>query len=247
MKIFELSQIGEFHVNHNEDFKVVEDAGKHYKLIAVMDGCSSGTDSHLASTLIGKILRKLAKQEAYREYATEQPTPIKELVESLALSLFSDLQMLNNQLDLASDEILSTIILGVVDTKNRQAELIIAGDGVIHVDGQTIEYENDNKPDYIGYHLKMDKHLWLQTRTHRKSIPRFTDLSISTDGVHTFKNFDGKSYNKIESGSILHEFLESRQFEENENKLKKTMLKMEEEFGLKPSDDLTIIRVILSD
>ena len=78
MKFYELSHIGEFHVNYNEDFMVSEEAGKSRKMIAVMDGCSSGTDSHFASTLIGKLLRKIAKQEAYREYAQKQVRPIKE-------------------------------------------------------------------------------------------------------------------------------------------------------------------------
>ena len=47
MKFYELSHIGEFHVNHNEDFLVSEEAGNNRRMIAVMDGCSSGTDSHL--------------------------------------------------------------------------------------------------------------------------------------------------------------------------------------------------------
>ena len=62
--------------------------------------------------------------------------------------------------------------------------------------------------------------------------------------IHTFKNFDGKSYKSIEPEGIIDEFFNSRQFEENENKLKKVMIKIKDEYGLKPSDDLTIIRVI---
>ena len=42
-----------------------------------MDGCSSGSDSHFASTLIGKLLRKIAKQEAYLEFALKKPKDIK--------------------------------------------------------------------------------------------------------------------------------------------------------------------------
>jgi len=244
MKIFELSHIGEFHTNHNEDSKVVADLGEDYKLIAVMDGCSSGTDSHFASNLIGKILRKFAKQESYRQYAERSIKEAKPLIEEITLNLFEELQNLNRLLDLKSDEILSTAIIGVVNVKNKIAELVVIGDGVIHHDGQTIEYENDNKPDYIGYHFKMDKHLWYQTRTEKLSLMKFKDLSISTDGVHTFKNFDGKTYKKIEPEAIIDEFFNSRQFEENSNKLKKIMIKMKDEYGLKPSDDLTIIRVI---
>jgi len=244
MKFYELTHIGEFHVNHNEDFLVTEDAGKSYKLIAVMDGCSSGTDSHFASTLIGKLLRKIAKQEAYREYAKQEQLEINLLLENISLQLFEELGNLNRQLDLKSDEILSTLILGIIDTENKKAELVIIGDGFIHCNGENFEYENDNKPDYIGYHLNMDKNLWYQTRTEKKSVDNILDLTISTDGIHTFKNHDGKKYIEISQDQIMAEFFEDKTNSDNPNKLKKTLIKIKNENGLMPSDDLTMIRVI---
>lgn len=244
MKFFELTYIGEFHINHNEDYLVIEDAGQTYKLIAVMDGCSSGTDSHFASTLIGKLLRKIAKQEAYREYAEKEKLSLKLILEKVTLQLFEELGNLNRQLDLKSDEILSTLILAIIDTEQNEAEIVIVGDGFIHINGENIEYENDNKPDYIGYHLNMDKHLWYQTRTEKKSISQIRDLTISTDGIHTFKNHDGKPYRKISESQIMFEFFEDKSNIENLNKLKKSLIKIQEDNGLKPSDDLTMIRVI---
>ena len=244
MKFYELSHIGEFHINHNEDFLVSEEAGKSKRLIAVMDGCSSGTDSHFASTLIGKLLRKMAKQEAYREYAQKDRRPIKELLETISLQLFEELSNLSRQLDLQSDEILSTLILAIVDVSIKNAEIVVVGDGLIHVNGKNIEYENDNRPDYIGYHLNMDKHLWFQTRTQKLSVAKIDDLTISTDGIHTFKNFDGKSYEGIEQEEIMSKFFEDRSELDNENKLKKTLIRLKTKYGLMPSDDLTMIRVI---
>ena len=213
-------------------------------MIAVMDGCSSGTDSHFASTLIGKLLRKIAKQEAYRVYAQKQLRPLKEQLESISLQLFEELSNLNRQLDLKSDEILSTLILGVVDLQNNSAEIVIVGDGLIHVNGENIEYENDNKPDYIGYHLNMDKNLWFQTRTQKLSVDKINDLTISTDGIHTFKNFDGKSYEETNQEEIMSKFFENKKELKNTNKLKKTLIEIKNENGLMPSDDLTMIRVI---
>ena len=244
MKFYELSHIGEFHVNHNEDFLVSEEAGKSRKMIAVMDGCSSGTDSHFASTLIGKLLRKISKQEAYREYAQKQVKPIKDQLESISLQLFEELSNLNRQLDLKSDEILSTLILAVVDIKNFNAEVVIIGDGLIHVNGKNIEYENENKPDYIGYHLNMDKHLWFQTRTQKLTVDKIKDLTISTDGIHTFKNFDGKKYEGISQEEIMRKFFEDKKELDNTNKLKKALIEIKNINGLMPSDDLTMIRVI---
>lgn len=143
MKFYKLTQIGEFHVNHNEDYLLIEDAGNYYKLIAVMDGCSSGTDSHFASTLIGKILRKLGKQEGYRAFAQRQQLGIKEVLENITLNLFEELGNLHRQLDLNLDELLSTIILGIIDIQHCSAEFVIIGDGFIQVDGENFEYENE--------------------------------------------------------------------------------------------------------
>ena len=244
MKFYELSHIGEFHINHNEDFLISEEAGKNRRLIAVMDGCSSGTDSHFASTLIGKLLRKIAKQEAYREYAQKETKEIKIALESISLQLFEELSNLNRQLDLKSDEILSTIVLAVIDTNESKAEILIVGDGFIHYNGKNAEYENDNKPDYIGYHLNMDKNLWYQTRTKKLTIDKIEDLTISTDGIHTFKNFDGKNYPKLTIEEIFDMFFVNRTELDNTNKLKKTLIEIKNTNGLMPSDDLTMIRVI---
>lgn len=244
MRFFELSHIGEFHVNHNEDFLVSEETGKTRKLIAVMDGCSSGTDSHFASTLIGKLLRKISKQEAYREYAKKETKELRDQLEFISLQLFEELSNLNRQLDLKSDEILSTIILAIIDTDQKAAEILIVGDGLIHLNGKNIEYENDNKPDYIGYHLNMDKHLWYQTRSKKLSIEKFKDLTISTDGIHTFKNFDGQDYQRLSQEEIMNKFFVDITELDNPNKLKKTLIEIEKSNGLKPSDDLTMIRVI---
>ena len=244
MKFYELSHIGEFHVNHNEDFLISEEAGKTRRIIAVMDGCSSGTDSHFASTLIGKLLRKIAKQEAYREFAQKEKEPITKQLEKISLQLFEELSNLNRQLDLRSDEILSTLILALIDMEKKNAEILIVGDGLIHINGENIEYENDNKPDYIGYHLNMDKHIWFQTRTQRLSIPKIEDLTISTDGIHTFKNFDGKSYEDISQEAIMKKFFRDKNDLDNSNKLKKTLIEIKNDNGLMPSDDLTMIRVI---
>ena len=51
---------------------------------------------------------------------------------------------------------LSTLIIGIVDTTQSTAEFLTIGDGLICKDGELIEYEQDDKPDYLGYHLADD-------------------------------------------------------------------------------------------
>ncbi len=244
MKIFELSHIGQFHVNHNEDFLVVEEAGNGRTLVAVMDGCSSGTDSHFASTLIGKLLRKIAKQEAYQAFIEKDQDSLDQQLERVGLQLFEELRYCHNLLDLRSDEILSTLILGLIDADNQRAEILVVGDGVIYCNGQYYEFENDNKPDYIGYHLNMEKQLWYQTRTTKKSFNHVKDLSICTDGIHTFKNFDGKVYPDISTEEIRNHFFIAAVDMDNRQSLHKIRLRIKREYGLEASDDLSMIRMI---
>ena len=76
MQKYELTQIGSFHTNHNEDSLITHKIGNHKLLIAVMDGCSMGIESHFASTLIAKILKKLALEFYYLEFAKKHIQPI---------------------------------------------------------------------------------------------------------------------------------------------------------------------------
>lgn len=92
--------------------------------------------------------------------------------------------------------------------------------------------------------LNMDKHAWYQTKTSRRSVAEFKDLTISTDGIYTFKNYDGKSYPRVTESQILYEFFEAKTNSENPNKLKKSLMKIKDEMRLAPSDDITMIRAM---
>ena len=65
---YEISKIGEFHTNHNEDSSSITEIGEDKIMIAVMDGCSMGKESHFASTLIAKLLRKIGKEISFKEF-----------------------------------------------------------------------------------------------------------------------------------------------------------------------------------
>lgn len=244
MQKYHLSQIGEFHTNHNEDALTITDIGDNNILIAVMDGCSMGKESHFASTLIAKLLRKIGKEISYRAFAEKTERNIHETLQEIMKRLFQDLRQIKNQLLLEREEILSTLILGVLDMPTKTAELITIGDGLICCNGELIEYEQDDKPDYLGYHLGEDFDVWFQDQTQILSLTNVNDLSISTDGIFTFKNFDGKAYAEITEDQIVDYLLIDEEWYNHENMLKKKASEIDTNFGLKPGDDLTIIRVI---
>ncbi len=111
--------------------------------------------------------------------------------------------------------------------------------------GEYFEYEQDDKPDYLGYHLSENFEEWFLNQNQRLSFKEVKDLSISTDGIFTFKHFDNKNYDTINENDLIDFMLIDRQWDDQENMLKKKLLEVEHQYGLKPSDDLSIIRMIL--
>ncbi len=188
MKIYTTLQIGEFHTNYCEDYLVVEQIATHEKLIAVLDGCTMGTESVFASILYGKILKNIAKQKFYEEFYSKEQNHLKEKLKTIVKELIENTNLVKNQLGLDVNELLSTLIIGLVDEESSQAEFITIGDGLIFIDGELIEYEQENIPDYIGYHLSDNFEEWYLFQKQKLSIKGFINLSICTDGIFTFKD-----------------------------------------------------------
>lgn len=244
MRIYGFSTIGMFHHEHNEDFLVIEDAGEGRRLIAVMDGCSMGRESHFAAALTGKILRRIAKGIHYKEFATRQRESLGGILQGVLRELFSDLKSLKNQLDLDRDELLCTLILGIVDDAGQSAEIIVVGDGVVHVDGITHDFDQDNRPDYLGYHLHKDFEGWFAEQTQRLSIRQTRGISICSDGIFSFDHFDNKHYANINNGEIIHFLLNNKDGMGKPDMLRRKILTIEQEWGLRPNDDLSIVKVV---
>lgn len=243
-KLHKISVKGEFHLNNNEDCTFHAECGQNQVLLALMDGCSSGIDSHFASQLIAKILKKIAHEETYLSFAQNMHKSNKDLLNDISKKLFKQLVEIQQLLQLSKYELLSTVMLVIANTEKQTAELLIAGDGLVCIDGKFIEFENDNVPNYPAYHLHSDFQFWFENQTIRKSIPSFKDISISTDGIFTFSAFDQLSYPHISEKQIMHALFKEYPTDENHNILHKTLVNIEKTFGLKPNDDLSIIRLI---
>ncbi len=243
MHKYHFSQIGEFHTNHNEDALAITDLGDNSFLIAVMDGCSMGKESHFASTLLAKLLRKIGKEISFRAFAERTERHIRDNLQEIMNRLFRDLGQLKNQLLLEREELLSTLILGVIDKSSQTAELITIGDGLICCNGALTEYEQDDQPDYLGYHLGEDFDDWYENQTQKLSLTDVKDLSISTDGIFTFRNFDGKAFDEITDEQLVDYLLIDEQWSNQELMLKKKVSQIEGSYGLKPGDDLTVVRI----
>lgn len=243
MKIYTTLQIGEFHTNYCEDFLIKEELASNEILIAVLDGCTMGTESVFASILYGKILRKIANNTFYQEFISKQnqETDLQSKLKTILQELIEDTKEIKNKLGLETNELLSTLILGIVDTKNYKAEFITIGDGLICVDGKLIEYEQNNTPDYLGYHLTENFEEFYKNQHQKLSVSSFEDLSISTDGIFTFKNLENQNYQKSES-EIIDYLLLDNQESEFDNFLDRKIRNLKKVNHV-VTDDLAIIRI----
>ncbi len=242
MKIYKTIKIGEFHTNHCEDFLIDEQIATNEKLVAVLDGCTMGTESVFASILFGKILRNIAKTKFYKEFVTNESTELKDKLREVVKELFEQTKSVKNQLGLETNELLSTLIIGIVDTTNSKAEFLTIGDGLICKDGDLIEYEQNDKPDYLGYHLVDDFDTWFDNQEQKLTISNFKDLSICTDGIFTFKNLQDKSKQKTER-EVVEFLLIDNEGMEYDNFLDRKVRILKDKWNHLVTDDLAIIRI----
>ena len=138
---------------------------------------------------------------------------------------------------------LSTILLGIVDTQTKMAEVMVVGDGLIGVNGKWIELEQNNQPDYLGYHLAEEFETWYQKQEQYFSFSTIRDLSLATDGIFTFSNFENKLIPSVEEEQIIRLLLQDQSDLANERMFEKKLHYIKTEWGLKPTDDLGIVRL----
>lgn len=245
MNIYKTLQIGEFHTNYCEDFLIIENISETQKMIAVLDGCTMGKESVFASILYGKILRNIAKKEFYKNFVVKEKVAVtlQEKLKTTVSQLFSEVKIVQQQLDLTKHELLSTLIIGVIDITAKTAVILIVGDGLVVCNKQLYDFEQEDKPDYLGYHLNENFETWYKNQKQVLSFSECKDLSIATDGIFTFKNLQSSSNQKTENDIINHLLINTDGCE-FENILDRKLKKLKEQENHVPTDDLAIVRII---
>ncbi len=244
MFIYQLIQIGEFHQNHCEDYVVAYPIGAKRQLLAVLDGCSMGDESFFASALLGNILKKIAKQSFYLEsHRGASNLSLAAQLPNLLQEVFTELESIKNQLYLNTNQLLTTLVVAIVDEETRQAQVGVFGDGLVVCNGQYWEYDQDNRPDYPAYYLADGFDTWWGNQEQLLSLSEVNDLSLSTDGVLSFRNFEAQEY--LDPLRAIDELLISTSDWENERMLLKQLKQLQDQTKAKPGDDLGIVRLIL--
>jgi hypothetical protein len=153
--------------------------------------------------------------------------------------LFSEIKKIQQGLFLEKEELLSTLILGLIDLKKQWIKAIVIGDGLVNVDDNIYDFDQDNKPDYLGLHLSEDFEEWYSYQSQIIDSKFAKEIIISTDGIFSFLPFE---YRKLEKTINSDEFI----LEKSNLNFKQRLLCLEEDYGLKPTDDLAIVSINIS-
>ncbi|NML40296.1 protein phosphatase 2C domain-containing protein [Chitinophaga sp. G-6-1-13] len=245
MKIYTTLQIGDFHLNHCEDYFLIENPGTNRTLMAVMDGCTMARDSYFASTLVARLLRKICITQGYQElHQPNLPAPSLEAQLKLVLSeLMHSLKQMQGQLLLEQKDLLTTLILFLADKKQNNGLILAIGDGVVSVNGTVTVFDQDNKPDYLGFHLHENFDSWYDSLDQKIFVEHLRDVSIATDGITLFQPFHATANTETDPVDFL---LHDLHFNEHEDMLDHKLKALEHQYGLRPSDDIAVIRAIYS-
>jgi hypothetical protein len=239
MKIYTGIRKGELHPVFCEDFWIYNSLDSTYFLVAVLDGCSSGIDSHFASALMGKVLTKIGKTLPYQvENVFQKPT--QEVAKIILKQLITELKETRNRLLLDRDEMLATAVVLLYNQREKEAFIICIGDGFVAIDGQLHEIDQNNQPDYLAYHLEDDFETWFANQKHIFVVKNPQEISLSTDGIDTFRSYQT---DLPEGFSAIDFLLFDNSFENNDNMLKRKLTILEKKYGFQPADDVSIVRI----
>ncbi|SNR28561.1 MULTISPECIES: protein phosphatase 2C domain-containing protein [Hymenobacter] len=243
MEVYQLLRRGEYHADFCEDFSVVQPMGSGRWLCAVMDGCTMGRESHFASTLAAKIIRKVVKERQYQQFHEDiSATSVQqELVEIMA-ALFGEFQQARNYLLLDTNELLTTLVMALLDQNTGEVYGLAVGDATVAINERITRFEQDNQPDYLAYHLGQHFEEWLAQHKQSFHSTSCTNLGLATDGIDSFQSTDSSP---SDTRAIAHYLLVDDELTERSEMLNIKLKRLENRYSLVPMDDLAVVRIRL--
>lgn len=243
MIIHQFIKRGTYHKDYCEDFAIIVEK-QDYKLFGVFDGCSSGVESHFASAFIAKIIRA-EFQKLDKEIQNQPLFVINKLLYNSILSLKKQ----KKELILQTNELLSTFLLFLYNSVADEGIIVVAGDGVVSINGKSVIIDENNAPNYVAYHIDKintneDYKHWFAEHTRNFTVKGLKDVSISTDGILSFihPQLRDKQQEDIDPLNYL---LKNDFLLNNKSMLGRKCHILEGKHSLINFDDLGIIRIVM--
>lgn len=218
---------------------------------AVLDGCSTGINSFFASTSVKYALEQSSKNTKF----PNDEKLITEYIETLLCDVRSSLSNVSDTLGLTEMNFLSTIVLFIYIKGESRLYVKFIGDGVIYINGQEVVNDENNAPDYLGYHL-VQRHAskwsefykWIESK-RLEIYEDVNDFAICSDGIHSLVNLKNPHIKKEVAINFL---IIDEQWKKLENGLNKKfniltnrdeeLKRSDELYWWDIKDDLTIIK-----
>lgn len=198
------------HPNHCEDNYYLYEGelyeGEDVIIGAVLDGCSTGLNSHFASQFIKYSMDKNLNYINLQNNLFDvdilfNPNPVRGF-NLLSELILEDICKVKDLLKLDALNFLSTIVYFAFDVKTCKLTVQFCGDGtmiVTDVNGQTFRYSNDegNTPQYLAYQMPDSNELYeyLDSRIV-KVCENVESFAICTDGIDSFVNLKNPHLNR---------------------------------------------------
>lgn len=241
-----------------DDFLVYEEGD--YIITAVFDGCSSGTDSHFASTLCKMALRNLLSRDLWDDFKYLQEDDdriydndmmfLKKIIEEF---ICGDVNWLLNSFKLdVNTELLTTCVICMFNKITQKCNIVFCGDGVCYIDGD-VYAPHDENGNSVHYFSTLGIFKARSRKEQRKILNEYFDkycfmvedktvnetVAIASDGIDSFKDMYG--INKVEEARDVF-------FKENRFSTMNVMLKRLYNIFIKSNscmnqDDCTIVRL----
>lgn len=244
MKISTLLARGLHHKNFNEDFLYTKSLSEDIMICAAMDGCSSAKDSQFASAFYAKSLHKSTRmlpqmKEIMEEFDLEKMS-LDAIAEFFMKQLFEDLKRGEKLFFLGMEELLSTIVLLVFNKKESTACIKMSGDGVFCVNDKITEVDQNNAPNFLGYHLNNSFENIKNTAFQTWNFESVSNISISTDGIDKLrpnslsrkKQVDPRKHLLLGNSEKFDNSFLQKQYQDLVKK------------GFVPNDDIGVIRIV---
>lgn len=173
-----LNKISESHNTCEDSLFVIEDAEMIFGVVS--DGCSTGICSAFASQAVCYSVRKILKENDYKTITSD----------SFVVQLSIDLLRLKNSFLLSEMNLLATCVLFDYNKFTKELNVRSFGDSYYYVNSQEYVVDQNNTPDYLGYHLEelgTPKFVEFVSKYESRTYYRVESFQICSDGIKSFK------------------------------------------------------------
>jgi len=243
MNIHQLTKRGSNHDDYCEDYVFANKLNDNYIVAGVFDGCSTGIESHFASALFGKIVKKNCLKFDFSKYENTE-----EILKNIIYNTAFQIKKIALENDFEVNELLSTIIFLVIDISKNQGNIICIGDGFLSINGKNINIEQDNKPNYFAYNLFdfenfNDFEKWFENFENKFYFDEVIDITISTDGILSYI-INKKLDEQMDLSEVVDFYTKDTTLKNNKSMLSRKANILKNIHGFEHFDDLGIVRIL---